>query len=258
MDQYPTTKIIVKDELGMYFIKQLKKIFFLAIFLIVFTLFAPRINSTAKNSFTHDLYDKINMEEMKIRGKIDKPNIMYIIPRSKLQVDMIVSDEYLFPSLFNSCNPENQIIIDESIASEKLLLESISKSLSHANTQEVKNGSCVSCHYFEMTLPEKHTSQKLTQELNQLCINCHPTHYYHICWEEIEKMIFYFDKQAIPSTLVSSYPHDIFFTTIVCKKCHPAWMKPKRGPYRKRKKQIGDKEYDSDQFCKICHRSYVY
>ena len=243
MDHHPSTKTLV---------------FFLAILVIIFIFFAPKINSLANNSFTHDLSNKISMEEMKIRGKIDKPNIMYIIPRSKLQIDMIVSDEYVIPSLFHSCEPETQIIINESIASKKLLLESISESLAHANTQEVKNGSCVSCHYFEMALSKNHTSDNVTRELNQLCISCHPTHYYHICWEEIKKMIFYFDEQSVPPTPVSSHPQDIFFTTIVCRKCHPAWMKLKKGYYPKHQKQIEHKEYDTDQFCKICHRSKVY
>ena len=53
--------------------KKFKKFFFLFILLIVTTIFVSEKNSPGKDSYTYDLDNKISMEEMKIRGKIDKP-----------------------------------------------------------------------------------------------------------------------------------------------------------------------------------------
>lgn len=224
---------------------------------MIIVLFWVEGTIMAENVFPYDVDDKISMEEMKIRGKIDKPNIMYIIPRSKLQIEMTIDDNYFLSSLSKSSKPPSSIN-DELSAFEKSLFAGISESLSHCNTKEIKNGSCISCHYSEMTLPKNHTKQIFIKELNELCLNCHPSNYYHICWKEIEKMIFDFNEQSIPPIVKVTYPQDIFFTTIVCKKCHPAWIKSKQNSPPGLKTMVEDKEYDTDKFCKICHRSKVY
>ena len=45
-----------------------------------------------------DAEEKINMEEMKIQGNINKPNIMYVIPRAVLKIEMKLNDEYFLPA----------------------------------------------------------------------------------------------------------------------------------------------------------------
>ena len=82
--------------------------------------------------------------------------------------------------------------------------------LFYINNPGIKEGSCVVCHYPEMVIPKSVSAPRLLKELNQSCLHCHPSRYYHICWKEAEKGA----SQPLGQDKGN------------CKKCHAQWMQP--------------------------------
>ena len=226
---------------------------------VIITLSLPSLG-LAGHSSLDELHNRINMEEMKIRGDIQKPQIMYIIPRSDLKVGMIMNDDYPLPQAASSetiSEPEQEGPADF----KKIFQASLCKSLPHLINSGVEKGSCISCHYLEMSFPcHFRNTNALTKEINQLCLNCHPSNYNHICWKEIEKEMARVDGEKDFQDGSHEYSNDEVFTVFLCQKCHPAWIKSTSG------RDIAGKsahfhwkrEYNTDKFCKTCHSSKVY
>jgi hypothetical protein len=222
--------------------------------------------------------EMINMEEMQIHGNINKPNIMYVIPRADLKIEMKLHDEYFLPAATfpNAAQPQSAENEEISPFNEDLPLKEPlpcsfdlkARSLFYIDKPEIKEGSCVVCHYPAMALPQGVPAARLTKELNQSCIHCHPSRYYHICWKEVEKGI-----SQPPGQDKSN-----------CRKCHTPWTQQQgidsteektQGTWAKgagspwhwnQPREIQQKEkethgkglskqgYDTDTFCTTCHK----
>jgi len=264
----------------------------LLFFMVLFLLTTKRA-AVAASLDSFELSDAnremINMEEMKIQGDINKPNIMYVIPRSDLKIQMKLHDEYFLPAsavpndVVTQPDKSNNNMVTQ--AAESNIVSSLngefplkeplpysfslkSKSLFYINKPEIKEGSCVVCHYPEMAIPKSVSAPLLLKELNQSCLHCHPSRYYHICWKEAEKGISQPPGQGKGN----------------CKKCHALWMQQQdieqqdTGTQETRTKgakspwhwnqphEIQSKEkempgkglskqgYDIDAFCTTCHK----
>lgn len=161
--------------------------------------------------------ERIDMEEMKIQGTIDKPNIMYVIPRARIEIEMKLNDDYF---LLSSADPNMAAIrhdlefqpVEKKTASpaEPIPPSPLPASFFFIQRPEINAGSCVSCHYPGMDIPKGSSTPLLLQELNQRCLQCHPARYYHICWREVEKTAFQSPDQSENS----------------CQKCHTPWTQP--------------------------------
>jgi len=169
--------------------------------------------------------EKIDMEEMKIQGNVKKPNIMYIIPRADIKIEMELHDEYFLPASTDSSDVAIQSAEGKMVSPLKVksplnaasLLNPplpspfniVSQSLFYINKPEIKEGSCVACHYPGMVIPKNASAPQLLKELNKSCLHCHPSRYYHICWKEAEKGV----SQPLGQGNNGN-----------CKKCHAPWM----------------------------------
>lgn len=181
-------------------------------------------------------HETITMEAMNIKGKVDKPTIMYVIPRAHIEIEMKLNDTY-----FSTIDPDEMISVlgeEETRTPEKSFQSLLTESFSVGNAQYAKNGLCISCHYPRMPIPQDSRSQSLFMKLNQICLQCHPLHYYHIGWKEVEQTIFCSRDEDSSKT--------------VCQNCHPAWIqqteKDKTGTMRH------NQEYNANELCKIYHK----
>lgn len=165
--------------------------------------------------------EKINMEEMKIQGMVNKPNIMYVIPRADLKIDIKLQDDYfLLPSADPNENKNEAVLhsaaMDQPDKSNRVSLQeplpfpSNLKSLFYFNNSQIREGSCISCHYSEIAFPKSGSNPLLLQALNQNCLRCHPCRYYHICWKEAGKAVSQLSGQKKGN----------------CRTCHAPWMQP--------------------------------
>lgn len=182
-------------------------------------------------------YEAINMEAMNIWGKVDKPNIMYVIPRANIEIEMKLNDEY-----FSSIDPDKMIYLfgeqKTMVAPPKTCQPLLRKSFSSTNTQDVKTGLCTSCHYPEMPIPQDDYNRSLLTELNQICLQCHPLHYYYVAWKEVE--------QTILCT------RDEYSSKALCENCHPAWIQ--QTGEDKSGSMPHKEEYNANELCKIYHK----
>lgn len=216
---------------------------FFTMFLLVVSPEGPRLNKLLAEEYQ----ERINMEEMNIRGDLYKPHIMYIIPRAKLSADLSLHDDFFFkPSSVAGAGWHEEKYSMSIFADGQVIPPSWQKAFSRMNTREIRQGSCISCHYAETALPDfpqDQYHQSFISDLNQLCLRCHSVHYYNICWAEVEKN----------TTSQETRSFDM-----LCPKCHPGWLKKVSEGKKSSWDQTRPREYNTDNFCKICHRSKVY
>jgi hypothetical protein len=233
--------------------------------LIVFGIWLRPVSSYAltpehssERSSLPELREKINMEEMKIHGDVRKPHIMYIIPRAKLDLDPIMYDGYFLPPSPES--PGDRSLTRRGPAAHRETAPLVpARYHRQANSPEVKAGSCISCHYPGMVIPRGHHTQSLVKELNQLCLQCHHSRFYFLNREVIEEMNTFLKGQELSPSSEPPYPKEISLNSALCKKCHATWT-PKAEVYTHQADSPSPwpKEFDTDTFCKVCHRSHVY
>ncbi|MEW5804128.1 MAG: hypothetical protein AB1847_18690 [bacterium] len=165
-------------------------------------------------------HERIDMQEMQIQGSIRKPSTMYVIPRADLKIEMKLHDEYFLPKAPDDLNETTGA--KSMTASAKEISFCFFKSSFYAVKPEIKEGSCVSCHYSEMAIPKSASTARagsstspLLQELNQSCLRCHPSRYYHIFWKEVQKTVFQSPHQSQSQDNEGKGN---------CQKCHAPWM----------------------------------
>jgi|GEM_PF-3323591 len=186
----------------------------------------PSAEAAAASRGPQSLHERIDMEEMKIQGMADQPQIMYIIPRARLEIEMKLNDDYflLSPADPNEAamNPaELRFQLEKKQISDQPIIPS---SFYAYKPNEVRAGSCISCHYPEIEIPKGSRASSLLEELNQSCLDCHPSRYYHLCWREVEKTAF----QSTSQEKATGQEKES------CNRCHTPWTEPPSGERRKR------------------------
>lgn len=181
-------------------------------------------------------YEAINMETMNIWGKVDKPNIMYVIPRANIEIEMKLNDEY-----FSSIDTDEMPRLcreQETTVAPTTCQPLLRKPFSSMNTQDVKTGLCTSCHYPEMPIPQDDYNRSLLTKLNHICLQCHPLNYYHVAWKEVEQTIF--------------CSRDEYSSKTLCENCHPAWIQ--QTGEDKSGNMLQQQKYNANELCKIYHK----
>ncbi|MFH1673939.1 MAG: hypothetical protein ABIF87_11030 [Pseudomonadota bacterium] len=179
----------------------------------------------------------VKMDAMNIWGKVDKPTIMYVIPRAHIEIEMKLDDEY-FSSIDPDAMPylfgEQETVVETQQASQALFPDSFSAT----NTHDVQNGLCTSCHYPEMLIPHDDRNRHLLTKLNHICLQCHPLNYYRVAWKEVERAIFCESSD--------------YLNEAVCEHCHPGWIQ-QAGKY-KSSDTPDEHAYNANELCKIYHK----
>lgn len=191
-------------------------------------------------------YERIDMEEMNIQGITDKPSILYVIPRARIEIEMKLNDDYFLLSSADPNvsviwhDPEFQAVERKKASLDEPLPSPPSSSFFITQKPEIIAGSCVSCHYPGMDIPKGSSTPLLLQELNQRCFQCHPARYYHICWKEVEKMAFESPDQGKNS----------------CQKCHTPWTQPPGTRTRDRRSKESQLKWQWNQWAQPKENSW--